>query len=213
MTVNRHRRYYRSDKRVSIRRLYASILLLLVINAYTYTTVTKAKADQDPIPTESVNLESLSPTYIQPPALTFHPGSSNTTIQIEKRHQQAHKVPGTPVKPKELVLNDTTTDVVQRLQKAITDHFGASQWESAKELVRRESGFNPCSYNPGKSDCSYRGKAACGLPQALPCTKLLNAIGSLDNIDGQIQWFIGYIEGRYKTPQQALLFHNSHNWY
>jgi len=42
-------------------------------------------------------------------------------------------------------------------------------------IVQRESGWNPCSFNPGQSDCGLTaeqiGNHACGLGQQLPCGK------------------------------------------
>lgn len=48
-----------------------------------------------------------------------------------------------------------------------------SDWWAVDWLVSRESGWNPCAYNPGRSDCTsdFTPSTACGLVQTLPCGK------------------------------------------
>lgn len=54
------------------------------------------------------------------------------------------------------------------------------QWANVDYIVSRESGWNPCAYNPGKSNCGLTAEqvnatqgvgVACGLGQSLPCGK------------------------------------------
>jgi hypothetical protein len=60
----------------------------------------------------------------------------------------------------------------------------SSNWWAVDFIVTRESGWNPCSYNPGKSNCGLTayevncsdgscqyGGVACGLGQSLACGK------------------------------------------
>jgi hypothetical protein len=72
-------------------------------------------------------------------------------------------------------------------------------------VVNSESGYNPYAVN--------KSSGACGLPQSLPCSKLLNRCESLDNVDCQIDWLIDYVRDRYKTPYYAYLFKVENNWY
>lgn len=58
-----------------------------------------------------------------------------------------------------------------------------------------------------------KSSGACGIPQAYPCSKLLAVIGSLDNIEGQLDWMINYIANRYGTPSAAIAHHNAKGWY
>lgn len=67
-----------------------------------------------------------------------------------------------------------------------------------RQIINNESGSNPYAIN--------KSSGACGIPQALPCSKLLNKIGSLENIAGQVQWMIDYVSDRYTTPKNALYF-------
>lgn len=73
---------------------------------------------------------------------------------------------------------------------------------AAYTLIMKESG---CSVN-----AVNRSSGACGIPQALPCSKLGSARG---NAVAEIQWMQNYVRSRYGGWQQALNFHYSHNWY
>jgi len=69
------------------------------------------------------------------------------------------------------------------------------------ELIFRESGFHPTSVN---------SIGACGLGQALPCSKMAC---ELTDVDCQLEWVRTYVERRYGTIEKALEFHDIHNWY
>ncbi len=106
-----------------------------------------------------------------------------------------------PVVEKKVPSNSVVDEIVQ----ATTETFGADQADAMVELVRRESTWNPYAINPSSG--------ACGLFQSLPCSKVLSVSGTLDNVQGQIQWGVRYIQERYQNPSNALLFHDQHNWY
>ncbi len=91
------------------------------------------------------------------------------------------------------------------LRQATTAKWDAAQASAMNTLMGKESGLNPYAVN--------KSSGACGIPQAYPCSKLLNVIGSLDNVDGQIQWLLNYVASRYGTPSQALAFHRANGWY
>lgn len=78
--------------------------------------------------------------------------------------------------------------------------FGDSQWNSLYQLWMRESGWNPNSYNASSG--------ACGIPQAMPCSKI-----SDHSIQGQITWGLNYIASRYGTPDAAWSFWQIHHYY
>lgn len=77
-----------------------------------------------------------------------------------------------------------------------------SDLSAAYTLIMKESGCNVNSVN--------RSSGACGIPQALPCSKLDSARG---NPVAEIQWMSNYVKNRYGGWQQALNFHYTHNWY
>jgi hypothetical protein len=76
------------------------------------------------------------------------------------------------------------------------------EFEDAAELIAREASFNPSAINPTSG--------ACGLPQALPCSKM---DCDLTDIDCQLDWQKDYIAGRYGTVTKALQFHDINGWY
>ena len=77
-----------------------------------------------------------------------------------------------------------------------------SDWRVADILVAKESSWNPNAVN--------RSSGACGLAQALPCSKL--GANWNDPVHA-LQWMDRYVRSRYGSWQAALNFHYSHNWY
>ncbi len=77
-------------------------------------------------------------------------------------------------------------------QKAEAKGWHGTQWEALEELWHRESGWNPNAKNPHS--------AACGIPQAWPCSKIPDP----SSVESQIEWGIDYIAERYSTPAKAL---------
>lgn len=71
-------------------------------------------------------------------------------------------------------------------------------------LWTRESNWNPNARN------KYSG--ACGIPQALPCSKIKDQQGSND-WKAQIRWGINYIKNRYGTPSNAVKHFKNKGWY
>lgn len=73
-------------------------------------------------------------------------------------------------------------------------------WTALYLLWNRESGWNPNALNASSG--------ACGIPQALPCSKI-----SDHSTRGQIAWGLGYISGRYGTPAAAWAHSEAFGWY
>ncbi|MGW4484337.1 aggregation-promoting factor C-terminal-like domain-containing protein [Amycolatopsis sp. NPDC004368] len=90
--------------------------------------------------------------------------------------------------------------------RAVARTFGwgdGAQWDALQQLVSHESGFNPNAANPTSS--------ARGLFQ-----KLTSVNGPIEpTIQGQTQWGLNYIAGRYGTPLAAWSAWQSRNphWY
>jgi len=79
--------------------------------------------------------------------------------------------------------------------------FG-DDWLMASEIIARESSFNNRAIN--------QSSGACGLAQALPCSKMAC---DLDDIDCQLNWIKKYIKSRYGSVKKALDHHNIVSWY
>lgn len=111
-------------------------------------------------------------------------------VQIKKQSKIAQVIEKTI--PKANAASGTCQDWMN--QAGITDQG------NAYILIMRESGCNPNAVN--------RSSGACGIPQALPCSKL----GTSDPVE-QLRWMQGYVVARYGSWANAVAFHNSHNWY
>lgn len=70
-------------------------------------------------------------------------------------------------------------------------------------IFAHESSNNPAAIAPN---------GACGLGQAWPCSKLIAACGSLDNVDCQIQFFTDYAN-RYGGWSGSYAFWLEHGWW
>ncbi|MFD1717183.1 G5 domain-containing protein [Georgenia deserti] len=84
--------------------------------------------------------------------------------------------------------------------------WGADQFSCLDSLWQRESNWNPSAQNPSSG--------AYGIPQALPGSKMASA-GSdwATNPATQIEWGLGYIQGRYGSPCGAWGHSQSNGWY
>lgn len=86
--------------------------------------------------------------------------------------------------------------------------FGKGHWPELKELVHRESSWNPQADNPTSS--------AYGLFQFLDDT-WKSGYGGLHNPTSnpykQVKAGLDYIAQRYGSPTKALNFHTNNNWY
>lgn len=87
-----------------------------------------------------------------------------------------------------------------------------SEWGYVDMIVSRESGWNPCAFNPGRSDCSANPTSACGLAQSLPCGKQ-SKFGHWTDPVANLKWQYEYVQGRYGGYAQAVAFWNANHWY
>jgi len=83
-------------------------------------------------------------------------------------------------------------------------NYDDKQMSCLINLWNHESGWNPNSVN--------KSSGACGIPQALPCSKIKKVEGSND-WKAQIRWGIKYINYRYKNPCGAWKHFQSKHWY
>jgi uncharacterized protein YabE (DUF348 family) len=122
---------------------------------------------------------------------------------------------GTPERTviKEVVTEQPVTQVVTiGAKQAVSASGNCGEWltqagitnASAVQLIARESGCNPAAVN--------KSSGACGIPQALPCSKLpcpLDASGAVC----QLGWMNSYVLKRYGSWEAAKAFHDSRGWY
>lgn len=108
------------------------------------------------------------------------------------------------VRPKVVVKQYSLSSIQQYAQQKVTEEWGSDQeWQAFSWIVNEESGWNPLARNGEEG--------ACGLPQALPCSKLPDGINTPP--DQQIDWMINYIKNRYGDPVAAKQAHLVQGWY
>lgn len=99
------------------------------------------------------------------------------------------------------VNNGTSGDAVTIGQQLAAQRgWTGAQWDALYLLWMRESGWNPNSFNSSSG--------ACGIPQALPCSKITDK-----SIHGQVTWGLNYVQGRYGNPVAAYSHWRSYGWY
>lgn len=91
-------------------------------------------------------------------------------------------------------------DIKSRAYGVVVARGWGHQWGSVDALIGRESGWNPRAVN--------RSSGACGLPQRLPCSGLVNW-----PVETQIEWFIDYCVGRYGSPAGGWGHFQRRGWY
>lgn len=85
------------------------------------------------------------------------------------------------------------------------------QWEGLEALWGHESGWKGF-VKKGDKWCvkfNYAGSGACGIPQALPCSKIPDPM----SIESQLSWGMDYIAKRYGNPVNAKEFLRNNGWY
>lgn len=102
------------------------------------------------------------------------------------------------------------TEVGIQLASSRGWHEG-EQWESLQALWGRESGWQGF-VRRGDLWCvkfNYAGSGACGIPQALPCSKIPDPL----SVESQIAWGLEYIARRYGDPVNAKQHWREKGWY
>ena len=77
-----------------------------------------------------------------------------------------------------------------------------ADFAAANRLIQRESGWNPTAVNASSG--------ACGLVQALPCSKL--GANWSDPVNA-LRWGDNYVKNRYGGWSQALAHSDANGWY
>lgn len=86
----------------------------------------------------------------------------------------------------------------------------ADLWWAVDYIVSRESGWNPCAYYPGRSNCSASPTTACGLAQQNPCGKIP---GHWTDPVAALRWQYQYVNDRYGGYPQAVAYWKIHHVY
>lgn len=131
--------------------------------------------------------------------------------ETEKQLQAKRSVPKTDIAvaaPRPIVKQFTGGGQKEDWMRAAGIPEG--EWWAVDYIVSREAGWNPCAYNPGKSDCNATPTSACGLAQALPCSK----VGpNWQDPVVSLKWQYNYVTQRYGGYSQAVAFWQVYKWY
>lgn len=158
-----------------------------------------------------------NPKAAESPVITLSTEQQcNLDVSAKKLHTSLPKsdklnpcvtvAPPKPVEPtvKRVTVLNVTEDVPAAVQigqqLAAARGWTGAEWDALYVLWMRESGWNPRSVN--------RSSGACGIPQALPCSKIPDK-----STAGQIQWGLDYIQRRYGTPAGAMSHWQMKKWY
>lgn len=106
-------------------------------------------------------------------------------------------VQAAPVQPRAQVYSGDPVAIGRSMN---ANRFGDQHWNALYQLWMHESGWNPNARNPSSG--------ACGIPQALPCSKIRDM-----SISGQVSWGLSYIAERYGNPSNAWAHFQRNNWY
>lgn len=86
--------------------------------------------------------------------------------------------------------------------RAAAKGWTGAEWEALEFIVTKESSWNHLAVN--------KSSGACGLFQALPCSKMGTP---WDSLEVQTNFGLSYIENRYGTPLGAKAFWDKNHWY
>lgn len=140
-------------------------------------------------------------------------GKRNATYEVEIRDgaeisrveiasivttQPVKQVEVIGVKPKTLPYTGGGT----KTEWLAASNIPQASWGYADFMVQKESGWNPNAVN--------RSSGACGLAQALPCSKVP---GNPYDPVNSLNWMNGYVNGRYGGWEGAYTFWQKNRWY
>lgn len=181
-----------------IHKVTATVLLIVILmGQFASAKSTDFPDSALPSPIQEVNEAiGIQEWTTKPPIIELAPSLYQEQYALEQARMVASSQPK---------VRQPQNSHLESYRGIFLEYFNDSQWGAFLELVRKESSGSFYAVNPSSG--------ACGLPQALPCSKLLRVIGSLNNHEGQIRWMFGYIRDRYVSPSQALAFHHRRGWY
>jgi hypothetical protein len=177
------------------RSLYSYLLMLVIAQILALVALSAPKAQTvivGPVPTTTTTVAAVMPVTL-PDVSVFsshvvlnpYPAYSKPSIASVQDRFAAPVVHS----PSDLVAYPPAYDLIKTLAIA---RWGVAEWQALDTLLMHESRYDPRAVNPGSG--------ACGIFQALPCSKL-------PGIDwrSQVDWGLDYISTNpnYGTPSAA----------
>lgn len=132
--------------------------------------------------------------------VTMHDGQevSRAEIQNVTTEESIEEVVVVGTKPKYMAY----TGGGSKSEWLAASNISEDQWGYVDWLVSKESGWNPNAVN--------RSSGACGLAQALPCSKVP---GNPHDPVNSLNWMNGYVGGRYGSWSAAVSHSQANGWY
>lgn len=165
------------------------IMLIIVILFISIITITKIFNKNSPVSEELTTVELVTST--SGTTTTTTKKTTKKTVKTTHKTTKVHKV------------NTSGKQDYINYAKQVSG-YDDTQMNCLINLWDRESNWNPNAVN--------KSSGACGIPQALPCSKIKKQQGSND-WNAQIRWGINYINYRYKSPCSAWNHFKKKNWY
>lgn len=129
---------------------------------------------------------------------------NNTPIVVERFEYEIIAAPEPVIPKKRPAPNAAVVGEAQAYARTLVSDD--NEWNCLYNLWARESGWRVEAYNASSG--------ATGIPQALPGSKMASAGADWEtNPVTQINWGMGYINGRYGTPCNAWAHSEEKGWY
>ena len=130
----------------------------------------------------------------------------NEKIEAEERARKKAEEEAAAKAAASLATTAPKGEIQQYAHDLVINSYGWTEadFSALVKLWNRESGWNPNSRNSSTG--------ACGIPQALPCSKIAAAFGS-NTWENQVKWGLRYISGRYGSPSNAWATFQNQGWY
>lgn len=197
------------NKGEPIRRKHKALVVILIAMVITIATISVVKM----VKTQQTNqnkLENLIKENTNDQQLQLKKQNESTQNQQQKLQEQIEELKKQVKIKKESKIAQAAKATLQaatpKAQAATgtcqdwMDQAGITDQANAHILIMRESGCNPNAVN--------RSSGACGIPQALPCSKL----GTSDPVE-QLRWMQNYVVRRYGSWANAVAHSTSVGWY
>ena len=171
-------------------RIIVIVAITLILSVLTIINVPKDK-HEEPIQdtTTTIKVETTNTTTT----------TTTTTKAVRTTKKHTKKVT--------MKVNANQQEILDYLlQEVLNMGWSKKDYESAVNIIIKESSINPNSVN--------KSSGACGLFQAYPCSKAIKEYPDyMTNYKSQIDWGLNYIKDRYGTPKKAWAFWQEHKWY
>ena len=194
------------------KRLLVAILITLIAGAIYFISVdyTKDAKNQRKLEETYLNLSSTKEKLEKTEAKSKQEieAKDQKLIELNKQIEQKDKELQAKKDRQKVYAATGTAKTSQIASKPVTGSCG--EWlaqagitnEDAVWLIGHESGCRPDAVNPSSG--------ACGIPQALPCSKLPC---TLQDPVCQLKWMETYVRARYGSWAGAKSFWQNNRWY